>query len=350
MKRIAIYSCGTAGYAYAMIAQARRVAANLALSPVKHVRIILVSDKSGEINHVKAAYEALLPDAEIVTLELDLVTGGENYKTSAQLLIAQMRTAATGNALAWGADHVWSLDSDVLPPPNALRCMRTMLEFDGGWYGVAFCPYPSQGGGGFLSGHGSPTNPIFPDFHESEKKVPVKLTKARDSERKKIEKEKDESKRKEIGARLNNIEKEIRAIPPAGNVFEMNAKAWKRRGWFDQAYPAIGQGAVVPVEWTGFGCLLMGREAAVLCDWIGYDGSGTEDLFINFQRWHPAGIKICSIPHCPCEHVLRSKDGIKLMAVGHEMEGECKGHLRRQERAWYSHEPGEQAKNPQTPA
>jgi hypothetical protein len=286
----------------------------------------------------------LLPSAEVDFIADDrLKKGAVGYDNSSQLLIAQMRTMATSRAVAWGADVCWSLDSDVLPPANALNCMLDILSFDNGYYGVAACPYPSQGGGAFLCGRGTQQHAILPCFSEEEKDIPKKLIEKREGLRKKIDKLKRPPSSDLLG-QLKDLDKQIEAVPPKCNVFELNGEKWRKRGWFDNAYPAIGKGGVVPTDWCGFGCTLMGKEALAQCDFTGYDGSGTEDLYINWHRWFPNGIKIAAIAHCPCDHVVRSRsvEG-KLVHIHttHEQEGEYVGHLRQVPRPWYSHSPGE---------
>ena len=332
--KLTIYTAATSGYTHALEAQARRVCAAVKLDQrIAEARVLIVTDDTESCSCAAAVYE----DAGIrVEYLAPRRTGGTNYETEAQLLIAECRQLATSRAQALDSDLLWSLDSDVLPPANSLRCMVDMLDFDGGWYGVAFCPYPSQGGGAFLGGHGTPQNPILPDFDESEKDVPREILDERRSLQKALQKA-AESERESIGQKLHELEKRIREIPPKMNVFAANGKRWRRRGWFDFAYPAIGRGAVVPVEWIGFGCTLMGREAMALCDWAGYDGRGTEDLFICFRRWHPAGIRIACIPHCPCDHVIRDKEnpGQHIhIATGHADDPEFLGHLRQWRLPW----------------
>lgn len=367
--KVAIYTAATTGYHYALETQARRVLANILscerTMSASDAIVFLVTNDSSLVAPAVGIYRSILPEGNVRVIErTELTPGKQNYKVDAQLMIAQMRTLATSAALASGADVCWSLDSDVLPPVNALRCMLSMLEFDDGYYDIAFCPYPSQGGGSFLSGRGSHHDPIFPDFYESEKDVPPELKKRR----KIIEKVlrcKDFDKAVEavtwegpapkskgdLIAELSDIESKIRSLPSNCNVFEANAKGWKPRGWFDNAYPALGRGAVVPVDWTGCGCTLMSRKALILCDWTGYIGAGTEDLFINYHRWKSNGLRICSIPHCPCDHVIRhpSKPGefIHVMTY-HEQGGEHDGHLRKRSRPWYNHSPGEKGRHAET--
>lgn len=367
MKRLAIYTAATAGYTYALKPQARAIQAALFAADPCEVKIILVSDGNPDAESAIELYRKLIPSAEVEHIaDPRIIDGHENYKPDAQLVIATMRTLATSAARAWGADYLLALDSDVIPRANSIRCMLDSLSFDGGYYGVAACPYPSQGGGDFLCGRGTPQSPILPDFYEDEKEVPEGLIERRDLLRRFIMNPSDsvfsmlsslqtytpdETGAKSARDELKSIEEKIRAIPPKGNVFEMNAKGWRQRGWFSQAYPGIGRGAIVPTDWCGFGCTLMGREAMALCDFTGYDGQGTEDLFIVWHRWHPAGIRIAAIPHCPADHIIREKvrddsgketgqQKIRHCFAGHEGHGECVGHLRQQRREWHSQEVG----------
>jgi hypothetical protein len=273
---IAITICATEKYQYAMESQASRVAA--ACRYAKEIpTIILVGDRS--IDRFYKVYRELIPEATVSIQFIDSPDGmgkAWNYKVDAQRLIAKMRGMAFDTARAHDADFCWSLDSDVLPAVNSLRVSLDVLNMDGGrLYGVAACPYPSQGGGLFLCGRGDSRNPIFPDFKEAEKKEHMGL-------------------------------------------WESNQKnGWRRRGWFDFAYPGIGWGAVVPSDWCGFGATLMNRDALATADFAGYDGRGTEDLYVNFRCWLPAGIRIAAIPHCPAAHVIRRDEPIGAMVMGH---------------------------------
>lgn len=361
--KLAIYSIVTSGYERALETQARRLVSALANEPrisQENLLVILVTDCADTVKSAYERYVQCLPKADIrVKADEKFISTHKNYGQAAQLKIAQMRTIGTMEALAWGADYCLSMDCDVLPPHNAVRCMIDMLQFDGGYYGAAFCPYPSHGGGAFLGGRGTRFQPILPDFYEDEKDIPKEVKEKQDkcqSELKKIQKSlgkkpPTEDERKQIDdlvETLHQLDKQIRELPPKANVFAANSKKWRRRGWFDSAYPAIGKGAIVPVEWTGFGCLLMNRQALTLCDWAGYEGKGTEDLYINFHRWEPNGIRMCCIPHCPCDHVVRNprfpeEDSLPFIHVnvGHELDGEYQGHLRQWHTPWYTHAPGE---------
>ena len=330
--KLTIYTAATAGYTHALEAQARRVCHAIGLDHrCWDATMLIVSDAPDEIEAAVGVYRDAGIEVEVLTPRR---TGGENYKTDAQLLIAECRQLASTRAMALEADRCWSLDSDVLPPVNSLRAMEDMLGFDGGWYGVSFCPYPSQGGGSFLGGHGTPHNPILPDFGEDEKDIPKEILDRRKAVQKALKTAED---KQPLFDELHEIEKQIREIPPNMNVFSANGKKWRKRGWFDFAYPAIGRGAIVPVDWIGFGCTLMTRQALALCDFAGYDGRGTEDLFICFRRWHPAGIRIACIPHCPCDHIIRDKEnpGKHIhIATGHADDPEFLGHLRQWRLPW----------------
>lgn len=342
MKRLALYTCATAGYTYALTAQARKLQAALRLLPEPmEIAVYLVHEGNPEAAAAATLWRSLLPEALVESIDDPrLVSGHENYQPSAQLVIAQMRTLATCAARAWDADYCLALDSDVLPSHNSLRCMLDALRFDGGYYAVAACPYPSQGGGDFLCGRGTPQNPILPDFAECEKDIPEDLLAARDAAREAFQKDPADSALRDA---FKAADEKLRELPPRGNVFEMNAVEWRRRGWFSAAYPGIGKGAMVPTDWCGFGCTLMNREALALCDWSGYEGQGTEDLFVTWHRWHAAGLRIAALPHCPADHIVRNKAKDKLVHcfTGHEGEGECVGHLRQQRRPFYAHDPGE---------
>lgn len=332
--------CSTASYTYAMQAQARRIAANCASYDGK-VAVVLVGDNSNQVANVTAYYKEVMPSAELIRIVLaDVGEGHENYKDKAQLTIAKMRDAAFAKARALNADYCWSLDSDTLPPSNALRCMIDMLRFDGGYYSISTCPYPNTA---FLGGFGTRFNPIAEDFLPNERKLTDELKaefKANEEEGKKYA-EKKEQPPEEVRKRWEATSKKIKECPPDGTIWEVIAKhGWRRRGWLDNAYPGIGLGAVVPSDWCGFGCTLMNRQALALAYFDGYDGKGTEDLFICWHRWHPAGLRLNVIPHAPCDHVIwekkkgGDKDKYVLHHSFHEPDGEYRGHLRVRQLAW----------------
>ena len=256
------------------------------------------------------------------------------YDTSAQSIIAKIQNKAFSEARLLQADYFWSVESDILVPPNALKVLLQSLEFDDGYYGVAMVTYSN---GQFLGGRGTPTRNICEDVDIEERIVPKALMQRHEKLKKEFE---DASAKriepsKEIRERAEQLDKELKACPQKGNVFSLNAKKWKKRGWMDSAYPAVGRGAILPTDWVGLGCTLMNKKALSLATFEGYENKGTQDLFLCWNRWHPADIKMCVIPHILCHHVKRKvdkngnrTDDIYVAHAYHEMEGECVGHLR----------------------
>lgn len=330
---LAITICATKNFTYAMYEQVRRIVANLRDEPPGHV--VLSGDNSDELKDVVAAFSRLLPAGWTTHHIANHFAMDDNphYQQSAQLLLMQLRSEAFSAARRLNVDLCWSLDSDVLPPPNALRCMKTMLEFDDGYYAVSSCPYPNSL---FLGGRGTPQNPISEDFLPHERKMPDELKAAwSDFENRVRACKSQEEVQKMWDGEGAELQKKIRDCPPDGNIWEVIGKhGWRMRGWLDHAYPAIGKGSVVPSDWCGFGCTLMNRAALEAAHFDGYDGRGTEDLYIVWKRWHPLNLRINCITHCPCDHVIHDKkkggDAKKytLMQTYHEQSGEYVGHLR----------------------
>ena len=334
---IAITVCATKAYTYAMLDQARRVQANVIGRDSGH--IILVGDGKA-LEPIAKHYEYLIPGWNIHILDLKGLGEHKNYKDNAQLVIAQMRTAAFCKARALGVDYCWSLDSDVLPPPNALGCMLNSLEFDMGYYSVSMVTYPSQGGGGFLGGFGSHMEHIKPDFYEVERDIPEALQKEVDEVRASLKEKQTE----ELHKRHGELHTKIRECPPKGNIFKMIGEhGWKQRGWMENAYPGIGRGSMVPTKWVGFGCTLINRRALAHAFFDGYEGKGTEDLYVGWRKWFPEGIKMNVITHVLCDHVIRNpgKAGKYVLCQAyHEVDGECEGHPRVRHLPWYPCDPG----------
>jgi len=333
--KLRILVAATKSYRYAMKAQGRRLLANLRNYWPAEATAVICGDESAR--EVADFWTGLgIPATAIV---LPLVEGGQNYKNEAQLRIAAMRTALHESFLDSDADYAWELDSDVLPPPNALRCMIDTLDFDDGFYDVAFCTYPNDG---FLGGFSGPGHAILPNVYDDEREIPDDVKAEGDT----IEAEFKASNgapSKELQDRMQSLRKRMEQLPPKANVFGLNAKNYRRRGWMDHAYPGVGIGAFVPSDWCGFGCNLMTRRAVELAKFEGYDGSGTEDLFICEYKWRPAGIRIACVTHAPCDHVLWMKkkqdapaDSSEYVILHsyHEQHGECKGHLRTRRVAW----------------
>lgn len=325
-KKIATVIVATKSYIDPLEVCLRRVkcAMDYASKDIEH-RLIVVTD-----NESKKKLEKITEGFDRDILSIDLEESGEHYKKDRQILIATLQSVGFDRARNWGCDLLWSVEADVLVPHNALSVSLDMLKFDSGYYDVAFVTYPSQGGGSFLGGYGSYTNPIAEDFLPEERIIPSKLKILLDSCEERL-KDKDisrESLEKEH-ERMRRIHERIKKCPPSGNVFELNAKQWRRRGWLDNSHVGTGRGAVIETDWTGLGCTLMSYKATSLAHFDGYDGGGTQDLYLNWRKWHPEGLRFCCITHTVCDHVVRDeKEGLVVLKSYHETEGETKGHLR----------------------
>ena len=343
---LAISICATKAYTYAMHLQARRVQQCVTLAKVASGHVILSGDDSPELKAVADLYRDILPEGWQVHHRASVPAdpalerphkdrdddGNQARKARAFRRIGDMRDAAHALALKLGVSHCWSLDSDVLPPVNALRASFDALAWDGGYYSVAFCPYPNML---WLGGLGEPGRPMAEDFLPHERKLSRRhrLCLEACERRMKAAPSDREARRK---ARL---EKRARTKPADGNIWQVIAKyGWRRRGWLDHAYPGIGLGVMVPSTWCGFGCTLMSREALTLADFSGYAGQGTEDVFVIAHRWQPAELRIALLPHCPCDHLHMERRGgedhINYLRAYHEPAGECRGHLRIESRPW----------------
>ncbi len=335
---LAILTCATEHYQYALKAHARAIKQNVKLAGIESGHFIIATDEK-PIPAILAHYRAMLGESWTVHhIPLPVKESSANYNKESQLLIADLFTAGFDKARELRVDYLWTVESDVLPEPNNLRCMFNMLQFDGGYYGVAFCPYVSQGGGGVMGGRGTNAQQIMPNFHEDELDIPADLAARRDEHKEKLKLLKpNEQASKEWHEENGKIHEEIKKCQPMnGNVFALNAKAWKRRGWLEYAAPAVGKGAVLPSDWMPTGNNLFSRKALNYCDFLGYEGAGTQDLYLAFRKLAPNGIKFCVIPHCLSHHVVRRKDAdgktiYRIIYMFHEPDGEYIGHLRHRE-------------------
>lgn len=376
-KRITIMVCATESYCYAINSQADSILMALDYAKIK-ADIIFVGDKS---QGFLKAQEKFISSGHKVHLVIDknFTNNEKNYDTHQQLTIAQMRQTAVVEALSFENKYALFFDSDVLPSHNSIKSMIDTLKFDSGYYSISFCPYLSQGGGDILGGFGDHKEAIYKNIHDNEKKFNPKI--------KRIEKKFNARAKK--GKIIN--ENWIKALNKAkeetqanGNVFDLNAKGYRKRGWFNWAYAGIGKGSIVPTDWSGMGCTMMNRKALTLCNWIGYEGKGTEDLYINHERWGLHGLKIGLVAHSPADHILRSvfvsgkmrkvlekiyrlarakkkikkwwidvlnNEAEKLEKAGklkfvhaqifHERDGEFKDHIRTKNKPFLTHEAGE---------
>lgn len=251
------------------------------------------------------------------------------YGETAQFIISKIQGAAFSKARALGAELFWSVESDVLASPNSFKVLKQALEFDEGFYDVAMATYFN---GQFLGGRGTPQNHICPDIYDEERIIPRQLQK----------KIKELKKKKLDEKEFRKLDAEVKACPPRGNIFYLQSKKWRRRGWLEMAYPGIGRGAILPTDWVGLGCTLLSKKALSLATYDGYEMRGTQDLFLCWARWHPNGLRMCVLPHAPCSHVKRVvRDGLRsdeivIHRAYHEPDGEFAGHLRCETTKYYS--------------
>ena len=145
------------------------------------------------------------------------------------------------------------------------------------------------------------------------------------------------------------VMEDIKKSPPKGNVYELNSKKWRKRGWMEYAYPSIGKGAIVPTDWVGLGCTLLSPKALSLAHFDGYLGKGTQDLYLGWHRWKQNKLNMCVTTHSICDHVIRARDkndsqiweNFIIVNTYHEEEGEYEGHLRQVHTPFYNFTEGE---------
>jgi hypothetical protein len=342
---LAISTYATKSYFHCWPQFLRRIAAAAGHHAEAH--FILATDQSKEAKDAIEAAKIELPEGwRIQSLNLPLNDGGKDgkdYKEPAQMRIAALQGAAFAAGRKIRATALWSVESDNLVPADALRVAEWTLQMpqaDGSpYYDIAAVTYPN---GLFLGGFGSPSHPIAEDFNEKERRLPPRLTRALEACRARLKDCKDAKPGEREGKRMGRLMERVKRCPPDGNVWEVTAKhGWRRRGWMDFAYPGIGRGAIVPSDWCGLGCTLMSAKALALATFEGYDGRGTQDLFLCWHRWHPAGLRIAAIPHTAADHVKhKPKDApadappIIHYRAFHETEGEYRGHLRVRQQPW----------------
>jgi hypothetical protein len=327
---IAIVTAATKNYLHAWPQCLRGIAA--AASHHEQAHFIFCTDESKEGEAAADLAKRELPEGwKITVIRHPFKDDEKNYKADAQLRIAVLQGSGFAFARKIRADRCLSVESDNIIPANALRVLEWTLDMptaDGRpYYDIAAATYPN---GLFLGGFGTPQHQIAEDFLPEERKLKprLKLCLEKCEERLKnpaVTKKQAEKEQKRMG-RLRGL---VKKSPPDGNIWDITAKyGWRRRGWMDFAYPGIGLGAVVPSDWCGLGCTLMSRAALQVADFLGYEGKGTQDLFLCWHRWHPASLRIACVPHVVCDHIKRDKETIIHHRAYHEAEGECRGHLR----------------------
>lgn len=369
--KLGITICATKNYAYAVMAQAVAVQANIRelIREGRQVEtfIILVSDGNEKMRKATSWYETNLKCkvSHIIRPELDDNVPG--YKPDAQKIIATMRTLSFNAARALECDYVWSLDSDVIPKGNSLVCMENTLKFDSGYYSIVTCPYPSQGGGAFLYGFGNHRNYILPTVFPEERQVPESVLKRQDKiknaiqeveQKLSVEKEFENAQKlfRERELLVGKFQRWLKRIehrcPAKGNMHALNGVGYRKRGW--EPY-SLGKGAIVETFWYGMGNTMFNNRALNLVDWNGYQLGGTEDLFLHHEVLSSHNLRAAAVLHCPAHHVIRRRVPVqgefeekilrsgekkqipkfktihKQVFVYFEREGECEGHLRQKE-------------------
>lgn len=360
-------------YGYALETQALYVQMAISEAGIGSGKVIIASDGSETATNGAKAYEKAIPEGWAVEHLIDkrLLSGQANYGRDAQLCIAQMRQMLASEARARGADYALWLDSDVLPRQNTFVVGFDVLNFDRGIYSAACFPYVSQGGGMMLGGRSVPGHAIAPNVYpdERENQVLVKrlqrLMEIANQQRafpgmgRKDQTEAQKRRERRwadmpVEAFRNQMKKwgdRIENLPPRENPMVLQGKNWRRRGWCDYAYPGIGWGAIVPTDWFGFGCILMNRRALNCCDWTGYTGGGTEDIFAYETHFKGQGLRMGLATHAPAHHVVRPRDPkggqhhnryvlVRLDFV-RDPSSEFVDHIRRNPTPYYKHTPGE---------
>jgi hypothetical protein len=349
---IAITVSATRGYLHAWPQCVRAIAA--AASHHEEAHFIFSTDESKEAESAAELAKRELPEGwKVSVLKHTFQGDSKDYKEEAQLRIASLQGAGFSFARKIRADQCWVVESDTIPPAHALRVLEwtlAMPQADGRqYYDIAAATYPN---GLFLGGFGDYQHQIAEDFLPEERnlKPRLKILLAKCEERLKAiprptnaeEGVKAQAIADKEGKRMGRLRELVKKSPPLGNVFDLNAKGYRRRGWMDYAYAGIGLGAVVPSDWCGLGCTLLSKAALAHADFTGYEGKGTQDLFLCWSRFHPHGLKIACVPHVVCDHIKKqpeNKDGkIEIIhyRAYHEHEGECRGHLRQRPQPFIS--------------
>lgn len=353
---IAIATFATKRYSYAIPNFSRRIISSIQYSKVNKGYFIFVTDKSKEMQDIVDRFIIKeLPDGWIpIILNMDLDDDKKNYKNDAQLMIAQMQSYAFTEARKLDVDYLWSVEADVLVPYNALSVSKDLVKFDNGYYDVVMCTYPSQGGGSFLGGRGTYQNPIAEDYLPEERNLPEELKEKLELREKQME-DKDFRPDENWFKERQELQEEIKKHPPKDNVFKIIGEhGWRKRGWMDSAYPALGKGCVLPTDWVGLGCTMISKKALAMAHFDGYHGAGTQDLYLCWTWWNPQGLNMAVCTHVVCDHVVRArteeaeeKDGQRFdkfihVQAYHEPEGDYAGHLRQKHNPHYSFVEGEQ--------
>lgn len=336
--KLCISVSATKSYLHAWDACIRSIAS--AAAHYETADFVFATDTSEESKVAEEVLKRELPEGwKIHVLRIPIKDDAKDYERAAQMRIASLQGAAFAFARAkLRADLFWNVESDNIMPANALRVLEWTLQMPdangNAVYDIAAGTYPN---GLFLGGFGTPQNAIAEDFLPIERKLSVRLKRCLEvCEKRLAAKLPEKAAVDREMKRMGRLQKRVKRSSPDGNIWEVTAKyGWRRRGWMDFAYPGIGEGAVVPSDWCGLGCTLLSKHALALADFNGYDGGGTQDLFLCWHRWHPARLRIACVPHVVCDHVKKDKDGVVVHhRAYHELSGECRGHLRVRSQPW----------------
>ena len=323
---LSIVTAATKNYLHAWLQCTRAI--SIAASHHSDAHFIFCTDESKDAETAAEIAKRELPEGwKVSVLKFPFKDDEKNYKEEAQLRIASLQGAGFALARRLKSDMCLSVESDTIMPADALRMLEWTLQMPDAmgdpYYHIAAATYPN---GLFLGGFGSPQHPIAEDFLPSERKLPARLKLCLDKCEDRLKNSKTQNEKE--AKRFSRLRDRVKKCQPLGNVFEMNSKGYRRRGWMDQAYPGIGKGSVVPSDWCGLGCTLLSKKALALSDFNGYEGKGTQDLFLCWHRWYPSNIRIACVPHVVCDHIKKENGKIVHYQSYHELEGECRGHLR----------------------
>lgn len=339
-KRLAVCISATKSYLYAWEACIRGITS--AVSHYNSGHFIYAGDKSKEC---KAAAEFLkfnLPENWSITfIDHDIPDDVKSYDKDAQLTIAKLQGSTFHKARQLKCDLCLSVESDVLLKADSLKILEWALELprDGVHYDVAAGTYPNSGP---LLGFGTPQNPIAEDFLPYERVLPPRLKLVYEENEKRIASFNGKTDSKFVEKeykRKSRIHAKSKKYPQDGNIFNVMAKyPYRRRGWLENAMPGCVAHSF-ECDWCGLGVTLLSKRALALAEFNGYDGAGTQDLFLCWRKWYPRGIKIIGVPEVWCDHIKKRSEGIfadkfEHMIAYRETEGEMKGHMRIRAQEW----------------
>jgi hypothetical protein len=293
--------------------------------------LFLCTDKSGSVLS-KIAGITKRDNIVIKEVGIDVSDAGNTpYKEQAQIIIAKLLGAGFDRVRGGEYDYCWIVESDVIVHPDALDCLIWAQSYPTSpRYDVTCSTYFN---GSFLCGRGTPYNHIAEDYLPTEKIGGAELSKKIRAMSQKLNAFalKRKNPPKEMLKEIDDLHTKLKECPPKANVFALNAKKWRKRGWLDQAYAGSAvQGAVLPTDWCGHGCTLLSKKALMLSNFVGYAGHGTQDLFLCWNKWYPAGIKIGLVVGVPAYHVKKDPKG-NLFAWEPYFVPDCEetaGHLR----------------------